>query len=76
MANTIKVNGRAVEYVNAYSYGPGCTPHSYELRDGTRVRTAPVGGSGWIRQGRGVGEWIPEISGFAIRLSSVDRVSP
>ncbi len=68
----IKVNGVAREYVNALSCGPGCTPHTYELRGGGLVRETPVG---WILEHRGQGSWVPELSGYAIRLASVEVTS-
>lgn len=58
---TVKVNGHSYEVANSYSCGPGCTPHTFELRGHATVRNSPIG---WIIED-GRGPWQPKISGFA-----------
>jgi len=50
MANTITVNGRAMQVTNTLSCGPGCTPHTYELKGGSYVYQV---GREWFLQVRG-----------------------
>jgi hypothetical protein len=49
MANTVTVNGQAVAVVNTLSCGPGCTPHTYELRGGSYVYE--IAGIWWLQMG-------------------------
>jgi hypothetical protein len=61
---SIKINGRERIAVNAFSSGPGCTPHTYALETGIRGRVEYVrrAACGWILENGAT--WIPEVSGF------------
>lgn len=50
MVNAISINGRTVAVLNTLSSGPGCQPHTYELKGGSYVYE--IAGE-WFLQVRG-----------------------
>jgi hypothetical protein len=50
MTKSININGRETVVLNSLSCGPGCTPHTYELKGGSYVYQ--IAGE-WFLQVRG-----------------------
>lgn len=50
MTKSIHINGRAAVVLNALSCGPGCTPHTYELKGGSYVYQ--IAGQWWLQERR------------------------
>lgn len=59
MAQTLTVNGKQREAVEAYSSGPNSPIHTYVLRGGDRLERS---GDSWTLERKGAAFWEPKLA--------------